>query len=380
MYLASLAGVAAFAALGQAVLLPPTLTPADKPIVEALPFEHNVESETRAFIVDCPGCPVALPDAVGALHNVADLESRLVLNFTIAHDDGIDRLLLNDAQIYPNNPSVASLLGPVTARQIVKSPNRERFWDDVATPKLGYKLLIDRPPLRHQTQLDLVNLKFQIIEVGGQFIHGFDEINIRLLETLSQKLMIGGLKVIPQHATSTPSKDAECKSLLCKLTAILNHMHPKTKGCGRKSGQHSEFAHGRRPHHANHDDHPSHKNHGDHDANGRHDHHQQHYQQHHHHHSHHTMIRFVKGVALHVVVPLAIGVMVGITASFVGFLAATFVVFLWRLLFRRNRAPAYDQVPQEDTVAEESEKSKIALQEEQMEAPPVYEEAVEPKA
>lgn len=366
MYLASLAGAVGFAALGQAFLVPPTLSPHDASATApvTVPVEHTFEVESRSFLINCRGCSVALPDAAGVTHDVANLESKLMMNFTIAHDTGNDRLLLNGVDIYPSDASMASFFDPITAQQLIRSPVREKFWDYVAEPKIGYRMRTHRPPTSNN-ELDLVVLEFQIIEVGGHFVQDMPEFVIKLLETPSEKLRIGDISSARPHHPVPAKGGKECQSILCKWRDMIAGKIAKPKGCGRKSGK---------IHHLNHDGISSHRNHGHHGFNGQHRHHR-------HHNKHHAFIRFVKGIALHVLIPIAIGIVVGMTASMVGFVAATFIVFVWRLLFRRNRSAAYDEVPQEETDAEESEKSKIALQEEEhVDAPPVYEEVEQPKA
>ncbi|KAH8816882.1 hypothetical protein F5884DRAFT_777755 [Xylogone sp. PMI_703] len=259
-----------------------------------------------------------------------------------------------------------ALFDPLTAPQLVQSPLDPDRWENVAQPVIGYRMRIDRPHVSNN-ELDLVVLEFQIIEVGGRFVEGMSKFDIRLLETPSEKLMIGDIRYslpVPEH--SMPGKEGkQCHSRLCRWKEIVAGKLPKAKGCGRKSG---------RPHHLHNGEHSSHRNHGHHRPQGHRGHHG-YYER------HQTFVRFVKGIALHVLIPIAIGIVVGMTASMVGFVAATFIVFLWRLLFRRNRAAAYAQVPQEETTTEESEKSKIVFQEEEhIDAPPVYEEAVELKA
>jgi len=266
---------------------------------------------------------------------------------------------------------MASFSDPIIAPQMIESPLHPHTWVDASTPKLGYQLRIDRAPSNNE-EMDLLELQFQIVEVGDHFIRGVHAIDLKLLETSSGKLMIG----FGQIVVSQSEDGEECTSIVCKWKAIIAHKLRGTKGCGKKSGKHSGISSGfRKPHHTNHNDHSSHKYDGHH-GKGHHDH------RHHRHHKHHALVRFVVGIALHVLVPIAIGMVVGIIASVLGVLAGNFIIFVWRILFRRNHPRVYAQVPQEDTTAGETEKTKSladgVMQVE--EAPPVYEEVVvEPK-
>jgi len=378
MRLAFVAEVAGFAALSQAFLLPPTLTAADKDIVETLPFEHAAEVDSRIFVIGCPGCPVALPDASGTLHNVANLDSKLRLNFSVAHGDGVDRLLLNGAQLYPKNLLKAPFFEPITAPQMIESIPHPNTWIDASNPQLGYRLHINHVPSSNE-EIDLVELEFQVVEVGDRFIRGMHQIDLKILETPSGKLMIGDGQIVvaPSEEVEAVQDGEECTSIICKWKATIAHKLQGTKGCGRKSGKHSGISSGfRRPHIITNGGYSSHKDYA-HRKSGHHDHHH-----HRHHRHHHPLIRFIVGIALHVLVPIAIGMVVGITASVLGVLAGNFVIFVWRVLFRRNTPRVYAQVPQEDATVGETEKIKIIIGDEQQEekAPPVYEEVVEPKA
>lgn len=75
-------------------------------------------------------------------------------------------------------------------------------------------------------------------------------------------------------------------------------------------------------------------------------------------------------MVLHVAVPVMIGAVAGILASLVGMMVGSFVIFVWRALFRRNAQPAYARVEQ-DEESIEAKQSAIPTS-----APPAYEDAV----
>lgn len=323
--------------------------------------------------------PRFCPDAEGVVHNVPVTDSRLRLTFSVDHGDESDRLLLNGVLIYPQTPSMTSFFEPVTAPEMIESPNHPGTWFDVANPKIGYALSMHRPASTNE-EMDLVELEFQLMEVDETFVHGIDKIEIKLLETASGKLLLGPSQIVPQH-----EGEEECTSLLCKWKSIIAHKFQKAKGCGRKSGKHHWGATGhRRPHHGKHGKHGEHGQHGEHASHKFHDHHKQkgfHAHHHHRHHKHHGgVVRFVVGIALHVLVPIALGMAVGITASLLGVLVGNFAIFVWRALFRRNSPRVYSRVPQEDVKEPEKSESFVEVERQEMEAPPVYQEVAEPKA
>lgn len=92
-----------------------------------------------------------------------------------------------------------------------------------------------------------------------------------------------------------------------------------------------------------------------------------------HHHRHGGIARFLKGIVMHIFIPVLIGIMVGITASLIGMVAGHVVIFAWRMLFRRGckgscSKRACGKVEQAETTDDET-KSFLAHQG----PPPEYE-------
>jgi hypothetical protein len=77
---------------------------------------------------------------------------------------------------------------------------------------------------------------------------------------------------------------------------------------------------------------------------------------------------------MHVVIPVLIGIMVGITASLVGMVVGHTVIFIWRALFRRGQRPQYAKVQQEEVDEDVTDEIKGLM--EHQGPPPVYEEVV----
>jgi hypothetical protein len=79
---------------------------------------------------------------------------------------------------------------------------------------------------------------------------------------------------------------------------------------------------------------------------------------------------------MHVVIPVLIGVMVGITASLLSMIVGHIAIFVWRLLFRRNTPrQQYTKVQQEEAAVDDVVDETKAFMAHQG-PPPMYEEAV----
>ncbi|PQE15773.1 hypothetical protein CJF30_00006196 [Rutstroemia sp. NJR-2017a BBW] len=333
---------AALSASSHAFLLPPSISNADAAI----------EADGRLMSIDCPGCPITIGDLRGGLHDVQG-PSKLLLNFSISHDGNKDHLNLNGLRFYPIDVGSEPPMEPLTAPQLIKTPGTA--WAEAADPELGFALRVAHAvPYSKEDEINLITVVFDVIEVGKTFVTGVPSVELKLLETPSGKLMIGDSQIIPAKSQSASPTDniQECTTPLCKWRAILADRLSKLKGftgCGGKARPASE-----KPHH-----------HGSHGGDGR---------PHRFHHKHHGFARFLRGIVLHIFVPVVIGIVAGITASVVGMLVGNLIVFVWRLLFRRN-APGYAKVQQEDCAVEEGiEEDKSLIQHQG--PPPVYEDVV----
>jgi len=353
----------ALVATAQSFLLPPTITSADKDIINTLPFEDAVNIKDRIIEVDCPGCPVVISDIEGKMHSV-QAESVLRLNFSLSLNEN-DQLFMNDVQIYPIDPrNTPLMMEPLTADQLVKSP--AGTWEYAASPKLGYALAVSHPAVSsNNEQLNLVNIKMEILEVADKFINGMDAVVMKLLETPSGKLMIGDVDIIPipvSNPSNPTDNNQECTTMLCKWRAIIADKLAKVKGsikgCAGKArpGAHgSKHGSGVRPH-----GHGRPRPHGPH-------------RPHRHHHRHGGFSRFLRSIVLHVFIPIMIGVVVGVTTSLIGMVVGHLIIFIWRVLFRRGQRGQYHRVQQEAVDKEEDDETKSFLNHQG--PPPTYEEA-----
>jgi len=228
--------------------------------------------------------------------------------------------------------------------------------------RLGYELSIRPVGRAEDDQLELITINLQVVEIGDQFINGLENVELGLLMTASGKLMIGKLETtLTNNPVINPSENGKkCSTLICKWRAIVADKFAVvkgSKGCGSKTKGTSS---GRRPH--KHSGPP-----------------RLHKGPHHQHHKHHRaarLLRMLKGVAIHVLIPIIIGVAVGMTASLIGMLVGNFVIFLWRAVYRRGQRGSYSVVKQDDNVVSEEldNESKAFL--DHQGPPPVYEDVV----
>jgi len=339
-------GAVALAGASQALLLPPpTSSSADS--VNALPFEDSIATEGRVMEINCPGCPVAISDLQGRIH-YSDAQSVLKFNLTVTHD-GADQLLLNGLPIYPIDPRSQAFMMPLTADQLAK--NADNTWSYVSTPTLGYSLSV-KHPVQAEDKLDLVSIHIEIVEVANKFLTGIPSVELKLLETPSGKLMLGDAEITaPKSQSPEPTDDGqECTTIVCKWRAIIADRLSKLKGCGGKAKAHVKGGPNKHGHHGRPNNSRPHGTH----------------RPFRHHRHRHSLSRFLRNVALHVMVPVLIGIVVGITASLVGMIVGNILIFVWRLLFRRDRA-RYVRVDQVEIIEESDDEAKAFL-----EPPPAY--------
>ena len=264
------------------------------------------------------------------------------LNFTATQVEPY-ALLLNGVPLFPQ-PVAASepLFAPVT-----------KAGDDQPSMgvRLGYELDVQRKTSAFGGET--VSVAFSIVQVAGRFTTAFDTVDIKLLKKSDATLHILDTLTLkaapPLDGSASPSEQEkaggakECARLplLCKLRAIvaakLAALRKPFKG----------FHHAR-PHHrpltiVSTEDagHASAEG----AAAGQHDqghavaaHHQQGHHRHHHRHGRHG---FLRGLVMHVVFPMMVGVAAGMTASLVGMVLGQLVVFLWRRYYRGDRRGPY---------------------------------------
>jgi len=368
MRVSAITTTVAMASLSQAFLLPPqiskasdALTKAANDVISALPFDDAATIDGEVLNLKCTGCPVPVTDVAGNKLWLKDIDSVLPLNFTITHEE-VDKLSLNGVQIYPSRDFP---LAALTAPMVVKSP-KAAAGETPQDVRIGYELTVRPVAKSVQDQLELIDVHFQVVEIADVFVDDLPSVEMKLLKTPSGKLMIGNLESGP---TTNPAyrEDSEqaCNTLVCQFKAAvgdrISKMKPSFKGCGNKgmSNPHGPSSDARLQHHGG----PPHGHGG-------------------HRHSHHAfggLFRFLRGIAMHVLIPISIGVIAGIVTSFIGMLVGQFLVFLWRTFYRRGQIgyasiEVTDEDDDSDTDYDYGDETKSFIQHQG--PPPVYEDVI----
>lgn len=363
------------ATVTSAFLLPPDVSVDD--IVTTLPVPIKADedislsqiAQAQSLKLNCPGCPVRVSrhpkGHQGEDRIKTDIPSHLELDFSIATSDspdGVDHLLLNGFELYPkSNPFQSTLTAALLPdfHDGKMKPHHFKGPRPHSVQNLGFGLqtrLI--PSTDDDDDLDLVVVDLQIIEVGNAFVDGIPNVEINLVKSPSGKLMIANLAATESENVQKNPMDAqeECTTMFCKWLAMAKEQ------VGRfRSGKHC----GGRPGHARpesgHIDVDMHQGDGP-------------------HHEHkHRWGHLFKNIATHILLPVAIGIMAGVTASIIGMMVGTFLVYLWRTFVRRpscarrqhhGRGHSSKAGPRE-AVADD-EKSGLMAHQEETEAPPAY--------
>ncbi|KAI1466545.1 uncharacterized protein F4812DRAFT_82950 [Daldinia caldariorum] len=362
MQLTSIVSAAGLAALSNAFLLPPDIAESDNDIITTLPVPVQVDTiiphvtESQNLKLKCPGCPVPIPHH-GKVKVMNDIPSHLELDFGIAHSDNADRLMLNDFELYPNadpfrNTLSAPVLPDVLHRQMKKRPHSK----GPKSQALGFGMQTRPVAKNEEDALELIEIELDIIEVGDVFVDGIPKVQINVVKTPAGKLILGEIKTLDSEATqgNPMDKQKECATLLCKwkaavmqkLAGLRSH-----KGCGGrpalvKGHEETKVEDPQEPHRGHRQ-----KNWG----------------------------LLFKNIASHILLPVAVGILAGITACILGMIAGTLAVFLWRAVVRRgatrrhhHRRHAHHRKASHSEAIVNEEKSGLMENQEEVDAPPAY--------
>lgn len=235
-----------------AFLLPPNITPADIQIVDTVAVAPPASSQSQKINLNCPGCAVTITGPRGT-RVIPDKPNHLELDFSISNEESGDRLLLNGFELYPNPELLSRTL---TAKQV---PDwKPHFWGKHHGPHHGegkdaeghhgpwggrhgpfghgpkgnapegwpHFLKFEDAPLGfamhtnpvaktdEESRLEMVEVELQIIEVGNNFVKGIPEVHVKLIKDDEGRLMIGKIE-----ADQTKAEDAqaeECQTALCR--------------------------------------------------------------------------------------------------------------------------------------------------------------------
>ncbi|EOO01616.1 hypothetical protein UCRPA7_2840 [Phaeoacremonium minimum UCRPA7] len=358
---------AGLAATTQAFLLPPEISAADIDIIETLPIAAPTTAESQVLKLDCPNCPPLFKFHHGVA-KVRNGPSHLELAFTVDHEHNADRLLLNGFELFPNSDPFNNVL---TAAQVPDAPESKKHrkehkdkegkalqshhkWRPHNKPQnieqpLGFSLgvrPVAKSPQSEDDQLEFISIDLQIIEVGNSFVDDIPNIHISLLRAPGEKLMIGNIETTDSQSPSNPmDKQEECTTFICKWKAILaDHVKPK-KHCGGMKGHH------------HHQGAPMYR------------------------HRTHSWGKLFQKLTHHIVIPVLVGIVAGVSVSIIGMIVGTLVVGLWRKFVRgqsffvhghcrRHARHAEHKAAHKEAVVEE-EKSGLM---EHQDPPPSYED------
>jgi hypothetical protein len=356
--------------------------------IKALPFDKISIAETQKIDLACPQCPLYVTDREGNVKLQADWKSHLELNFAIDHQAAGDRLLLNDFELYPNADPFSHMLA-AELKANCKKKHRKSVLDDVfetidevykeefkgkkyhkeeasnAAVPLGFSMLVNPTVKSQDDDMELIGIDFKVIEVMNTFLDGIPSIHIELIKAPEQALMIGSVKVLSaeESAPKPEVAQAKCDTLLCKWGALLDDMFAKIKplnfkACGGK-GKHApakteegDAPKMDRPHHHHHH-HPGHRVHK------------------------HSWGQLFKNIVSHVLLPILVGIVAGVSVSLIGMMVGTCIIAVWRTFFRRNHhrhhhhvGHAHHRDVQKEAALEEEKTGLMA----ESEAPPAYED------
>ncbi|KAK0628694.1 hypothetical protein B0T17DRAFT_505339 [Bombardia bombarda] len=195
------------------------------------------KAENQVIKVECPGCPILVEGHGGQKAELqTDKKNHLELSFSIDHQPESDRLLLNGFELYPSaDPFHDILWAPLSLdKKAVKvdgdedRPGRSTpppFRPHGSKPQhLGYSLRIHPVAQDEGSQLELIALDLQIIEVGTVFIDGIPNVHVKLIKDPSGKLLIGDIETTTSETlqkTPLDKQQDECITLMCKCLAIV---------------------------------------------------------------------------------------------------------------------------------------------------------------
>ncbi|OLN97232.1 hypothetical protein CCHL11_07705 [Colletotrichum chlorophyti] len=301
-------------------LVIPEISEADYEIVNALPFELTAsEAGLQSRVkLDCPNCPMTMRHHDGRHHTMSNIDNYLELTFSINTDlSGVDHLLVNDFELYPKPASWYSALRAPQIPSFTDAASKHPRIANPNTPQLGYSLGV-RPVAKDvEQQLEVVEIDLQIIEVGNSFVSDVPNVNVKLIKSPTGRLVIANAETtetsVPSHPEESSQVSADkCTTLYCRWRAAVMTNMRGMKHCGGRKNHAGKHGQHRQGHHA----------HTHHSGQIR--------------HHHHTWGQLAKNIASHILLPVLVGIVAGVSVSIIGMVVGTFVVCLWRVFVRRQ--------------------------------------------
>jgi len=376
------------AASATAFLIPPEITTSDVELLAPLVTAPSDGSESVDVKLNCPGCPVVI-HGHRAPKFMEEKPHHLDITLSVEHHpEGADRLLANGFELYPNPDPLREVF---TATPLLDNPpwgakGRGKWsppWGKWGHHKdgeehgrhhghhgpggpfgrkfpqpqpLGFTLHTGSLVKEADSQLELLVVDLNIIEVGGEFINGIPELHLKLIKDASGRLMIGDVeKTDPQPEEAKPANPDDCTTVLCQwMKSIFGSKKP---------------CHGQRPAVA--PPAPEADFRGDFNA------------------LPHPAVnnvperswgRLLKNIAAHIILPVLIGIFAGVGVSLIGMAVGTLIVSTWRTFVRRpshhhhhhRRQHSRKSVQLQPAVVEEKQTLMDNVDPE--DAPPAYED------
>ncbi|KAK4192586.1 hypothetical protein QBC35DRAFT_484335 [Podospora australis] len=365
-----------------AFLIPPEVSAAD------IEIANNVAtkiSEIQPIELECPGCPLLIKDRSGFdVQLQTDKTSHLELVFSIDHHSEGDRLVVNGFELYPNaDPFSNQLVAPQVLDTESETDRHDDGHEDGGHHKhphhrrpkpqpqrLGFGMHVGPVMKSPDSELELIEVELQIIEIGFSFVENIPRLKVNLLKDSTGKLLMSPVeKATPQKSVEAPVEgEEECATAMCKIMAItrqkmkdLKKMRP-TFGC--HGGKMRPAHHGEHPHHPQpvpHGIRPPHLQFSQRE---------------------HSWGKLFKNIFAHILLPVLIGIVAGVSVSLIGMAVGTAIVSTWRFFFRKpshrhhrrhSRSHSRKISRSEAVVAEEKSGLMEQQQEEEQEdAPPAY--------
>ncbi|KAL2269541.1 hypothetical protein VTJ83DRAFT_1725 [Remersonia thermophila] len=351
-----------------AFLLPPQVTDAEARAAAdvANAAIAPLDAQSRVVRLDCPGCPVLLRGRHGRPFQAEiDLPTRLELSFSIEQTHRGDRLVVNGFELLPlSNPPRRALVAPQVivvgeedkGRQQEKEEEQredvkeKRHWRghghgehkkhgvNMGAPlpqRLGYGLHVEMKGKNPTSGFDEVEVELQIVQVGPVFVDGVPNVRVTLLHTTTPygngRLLLGDIvtgvpKKLGALAVGAPADHPECTGALCRWLAAVREKLQGLKGSlktfGHCHGGKAPAGHGMGGHAAQTGDDrfeaaateawraP--------------------YQE-------RSWGKLLEYVGRHILLPVFVGIVAGVSISLLGMAIGTAVVALWRIFRCRRR-------------------------------------------
>ena len=329
-------------------------------------FDHN----TQSINLDCSSCPFALTSERNGAHEwTNDIKSDLHMSFTAERQ----HLFLNGKAFYP--ATIQDLPGALYAPQIKKDVESGQGKD----VKLSYAVEID-----HDMAVDgneLITVTMSILGIDTEMIK-VDDIEIKTIKEADGSVSISQSATFTDHITNhilvqlllvsvnavpASANDAKCGNIMCRVMTKFGQAMQKARAkaaaaaaasassakkikafcmrCFQRMRGHTSVSHSsdKTTHLPTHNvARPGHF--GAHGGSG------MHQSSRSHNGLFHSVLSFARRIFMFVILPVMVGVVVGMTASAIGMLVGHCVVLLW-LKYRRSgdkQQGVYESVESED--------------------------------